>query len=336
MGGVRPRRVGARSLAVGLLVLVAVARPRRRCRRSIARETVLERARRPLALPARRRPARSQRRAAGNDLPARARAAVRHAHAERDDPGAGRRAGPGGRAAARRVRRIAWRNLLRGRRLVTFDQRGTRPARSARCARRSRGGPDSARIARRAARRGGAARQRIGGGREDSTTADSVAGVEAVRRRARRRQAILCGTSYGTKVALDYAAAYPQTRRPAAARLGRAAEGTDRRAPDHRLDPRVLRTLCAGRGCPFTPSARPTSARSRRGWRARRCAAAGSTATAVPGRRRSPARASSALRRPRPVPARRAAGRRAENRCACKRTVGSNPTLSASQVDFKR
>ena len=50
----------------------------------------------------------------------------------------------------------------------------------------------------------------LGPARGDYTTADSVADIEAVREAAGYEKLVLYGTSYGTKVALQYAARYPQ------------------------------------------------------------------------------------------------------------------------------
>ncbi len=50
----------------------------------------------------------------------------------------------------------------------------------------------------------------IGPARGDFTTAESVADIEALRQAGGYEKLVLYGTSYGTKVALEYAERYPQ------------------------------------------------------------------------------------------------------------------------------
>ena len=62
----------------------------------------------------------------------------------------------------------------------------------------------------------------IGPARARFTTQESVQDIEALRHAGGYEKLVLYGTSYGTKVALEYAERYPAARRSAGARLGRA------------------------------------------------------------------------------------------------------------------
>ncbi len=135
--------------------------------------------------------------------------------------------------------------LLRTRELVTFDQRGTGGSGLLSCASLASGGDTLAAAVEDCA-------NELGPGRVDYTTAASVADVEAVRAALGVDKLILWGTSYGTKVALEYAAAYPQ-------HVDRLV--LDSVVPPAGIDPfqrstltsvpRVLRTVCDG-ACRFT------------------------------------------------------------------------------------
>ena len=134
--------------------------------------------------------------------------------------------------------------VLRTRELVTFDQRGTGGSGLLRCDELAGPGTLAAAVL-------GCA-QSIGPPRADYTTAASVADVEAVRAALGVDKLILYGTSYGTKVALAYAAAYPQ-------HVDRVI--LDSVVPPNGIDPfqrstltavpRVLRGVCNG-ACHFT------------------------------------------------------------------------------------
>lgn len=147
-------------------------------------------------------------------------------------------------------------NLLRGRQLVTFDERGTGGSGRLACPSLGSIAADAAPGSPAVQGAVAACAARIGRADGDYASADTVADVEAVREALGVDKLTLYGTSYGTKVALDYAAVYPQ-------HVGRllldsvvAPEGTD---PFERLTigsiPRVLRVLCGRRGCPFTHDA---------------------------------------------------------------------------------
>ncbi len=134
---------------------------------------------------------------------------------------------------------------LRTRQLVTFDQRGTGGSGRLRCAALSGRGSLAAVIGRCAGE--------LGPRRAAYTTAISVADVEAVRAALGVERLILFGASYGTKVALLYAASYPQHVERLVLDSVVPPEGVD---PFQRATlgsiPRVLRSLCNGGGCRFT------------------------------------------------------------------------------------
>ncbi len=257
MGGVRPRRLGARSLAVGLVASVAVlaaspagagaaafGRPcsrahddRSRCLRVVV---PLDRT---------------------GLLPGRISLLVRVLPPVTPTPSETvlALAGGPGQAAAPLLESFAEAlggNLLRGRRLVTFDQRGTGGSGRLTCP--SLGAVPADAPAQGAVAQGAVAAcaQRIGRAAGDYSTADSVADIEAVRVALGVDKLALWGTSYGTKVALDYAAAYPQHVSRLLLDSVVAPAGVD---PFERLTigsiPRVLRSLCGRRGCPFTQDA---------------------------------------------------------------------------------
>jgi pimeloyl-ACP methyl ester carboxylesterase len=133
---------------------------------------------------------------------------------------------------------------LRTRQLVTFDQRGTGGSGRLRCNALSGGGSLVEVIGRCAGE--------LGPRRTAYTSATSVADVEAVRRALGVERLILFGASYGTKVALLYAATYPQHVERLVLDSVVLPEGVD---PFQRATlasiPRVLRATCQG-GCPFT------------------------------------------------------------------------------------
>lgn len=94
---------------------------------------------------------------------------------------------------------------LGGRDLIVFDQRGTGESGPLSC--KALEGPGSSgsigRVFERCA-------LQIGAGRGAYTTQESVADIEAIRQAAGYEKLVLYGTSYGTKVALEYAERYPQ------------------------------------------------------------------------------------------------------------------------------
>ena len=125
--------------------------------------------------------------------------------------------------------------------------------------------------------------QQLGPARSFYTTADSVADIEAIRVAGGYEKLVLYGTSYGTKVAEEYAQDYPGHVEALVLDSVVPPNGPD---PLNRATfaavPRILRQLCARRACAHItrdPSRRPRQPRqapctSTRGTRA------GSTATA--------------------------------------------------------
>ncbi len=134
--------------------------------------------------------------------------------------------------------------VLRTRELVTFDQRGTGGSGLLRCDGLTAPGSLASSVL--------ACANEIGPGRVAYTTAASVADVEAVRAALGVDKLIVYGTSYGTKVALEYAATYPQHVDRLILDSAVPPDGID---PFQRSTlasvPRVLRGVCDG-DCRFT------------------------------------------------------------------------------------
>ncbi|MHB1539538.1 MAG: alpha/beta fold hydrolase [Solirubrobacteraceae bacterium] len=93
---------------------------------------------------------------------------------------------------------------LRSRDLVVFDQRGTGLSDPLHCSAISGAGAraPALRVIRSCA-------EQLGGARSGFTTAESVADIEAIREALGYEKLVLYGTSYGTKVAEQYAQTYP-------------------------------------------------------------------------------------------------------------------------------
>ncbi|HEU4703263.1 MAG TPA: alpha/beta hydrolase [Conexibacter sp.] len=146
--------------------------------------------------------------------------------------------------------------VLRSRRLVAFDQRGTGRSGFLDCP--SLGAAlGTGRVSPAALEQAvGACATRLGPARTHYTTAASVEDVEAVRVALGVEKLTLYGTSYGTKVALDYAAAHPAHVSRLLLDSTLLPEGVD---PFERATiasiPRVMRAICAARGCRFTSDA---------------------------------------------------------------------------------
>lgn len=138
--------------------------------------------------------------------------------------------------------------VARTRRVVTFDQRGTGRSGRLRCP-----GLSEARTRRELAIVVGACAELIGPRRTAYTTSASVDDLEAVRFALGVDRIALFAVSYGTKVALDYAARYPQ-------HVSRLV--LDSVVPPASSDPfmrrslasarRILREICVNGGCRFT------------------------------------------------------------------------------------
>lgn len=131
--------------------------------------------------------------------------------------------------------------LLAGRDLVVFDQRGTGSSGALGCF--GEAGPSSSTQVR-------ACAAALGGSRAFYRSIDSAQDIEALRVAGGYRKLVLYGVSYGTRVALTYAARYPD--RVAALVLDSVVplEGPDVWSrPSYRALPRVLDELCAGGAC---------------------------------------------------------------------------------------
>ncbi|HET6448279.1 MAG TPA: alpha/beta fold hydrolase [Conexibacter sp.] len=143
----------------------------------------------------------------------------------------------------------ALRGVLRTRELVVFDQRGTGGSGRLRCPALAASGQASLSSAI------GRCAAELGARRTTFTTAASVEDVEAVRVALGVDRMVLYAASYGTKVALGYAAAYPQHVDRLILDSVVLPEGID---PFQRSTlasiPRVLRAACAGT-CRFTRDA---------------------------------------------------------------------------------
>ena len=143
----------------------------------------------------------------------------------------------------------AFRRALKGREVVTFDQRGIGGSGLLRCPTLAAIGDQTRRIA-------GAVEDcadTLGLRRAFYTTRDSVEDLEAVRRAVHAEKVILYGTSYGTKLALAYAGAYPQHVESLVLDSVVAANGPDPFMRDSLGEvPRILRQRCGTACAKFT------------------------------------------------------------------------------------
>ncbi len=136
--------------------------------------------------------------------------------------------------------------ILRRRRLVVFDQRGTGRSGGLSCPSLQRLGALDA-VPPVLVR---ACADRLGARRTSYTTADSVADIETLRTALGVPRLTLAGISYGTYVAIQYARAYPQRVERLILDSVVGPEGIDAFLLDSyaRVD-RVLREQCAARRC---------------------------------------------------------------------------------------
>jgi pimeloyl-ACP methyl ester carboxylesterase len=151
--------------------------------------------------------------------------------------------GPGQAAApAASAFAIALAPALRDRDLLVFDQRGTGQSDPLSCRALSQGGSSVEVV-------GGCAAE-LGGRRAFYRTSDTVADLEALRAEAGYDRLTLYGVSYGTKVALDYAARYPDRVERLVLDSVVPPEGPDPlQRSSFRAVPRILRELCGGGRC---------------------------------------------------------------------------------------
>ncbi|MCW2995817.1 MAG: alpha/beta hydrolase [Conexibacter sp.] len=126
--------------------------------------------------------------------------------------------------------------------LLLFDQRGTGASGSLSCKSLSERG-SIVKLAEGCA-------SELGAARGSYRTADTVADIEALRVAGGYDKLVLFGVSYGTKVAEDYAAAYPNNVEALVLDSVVLPEGPDPFQRSTLTDaPRVLRDLCAGSAC---------------------------------------------------------------------------------------
>ena len=132
---------------------------------------------------------------------------------------------------------------LANRDLVVFDQRGTGASGRLRCNALEE---DFSSVATAAAR----CANELGPARAFYRTADSVDDIEAVRVESGYQKIVLFGVSYGTKVALDYAAKYPANVEALVLDSVVPPEGSDvLNVSTFKAMPRALGELCSNGGC---------------------------------------------------------------------------------------
>jgi len=160
--------------------------------------------------------------------------------------------------ARRRFLGLVGAEALRSRDLVVFDQRGTGRSGYLRCL--GAPGSDALTATERLpprARAAGVARdcgRDLGRKRSFFTTPDSVADIEAIRKRLGVPKLALLGVSYGTKVAVAFALRYPGRVERLALDSNLVPEGPDAFMRDSfSAMPRVLREVCGSACASFTP-----------------------------------------------------------------------------------
>jgi pimeloyl-ACP methyl ester carboxylesterase len=132
---------------------------------------------------------------------------------------------------------------LHSRDLLVFDQRGTGDSDPLSCPALESGRGSLERIFQQCA-------EQIGRVRGAFTTQESVQDIEALRRAAGYSKLVLYGTSYGTKVALEYAERYPQHVEAMVLDSVVPSDGPDPFAiPTFEALPGVLRELCSQGAC---------------------------------------------------------------------------------------
>ena len=140
----------------------------------------------------------------------------------------------------------------------------------------------------------------IGPARGGFTTQESVQDIEALREAGGYEKLVLYGTSFGTKVAMDYAERYPQNVEALVLDSVVPPEGQEPLAiPTFQAIPGVLDELCAGGACAGI-TANPVADIARLAALLRKRVLSGSCTTARAGatRARSTSRACSTSSRP--------------------------------------
>lgn len=132
---------------------------------------------------------------------------------------------------------------LTARDLLVFDQRGTGTSGALKCPSAEASAESETRSAERCA-------LEIGPARGSYTTAESVQDIEAIRQAGGYEKLVLYGTSYGTKVALEYAARFPQHVEALVLDSTETPEGPDpfRVSTFQAMRP-ALAELCSRRAC---------------------------------------------------------------------------------------
>jgi pimeloyl-ACP methyl ester carboxylesterase len=138
---------------------------------------------------------------------------------------------------------------LRTRDLLLFDQRGTGASNPLSCAALSTSGSTSehamteSELVERCARE-------LGPARADFTTKESVEDIESLRQAAGYEKLVLYGTSYGTKVALEYAERYPEHVEALVLDSTEPADGPEAfHISTFKAMAPALRELCTRRAC---------------------------------------------------------------------------------------
>lgn len=134
--------------------------------------------------------------------------------------------------------------ILATRDLIVYDQRGTGVSHPLRCkALEQAGGGSAGKVVRRCA-------QQLGTQRSFFTSLESVADIEAIRVAGGYEKLVLYGTSYGTKVALEYAQQHPSHVEALILDSVVSPNGPEALdLPTFAAVPRVLRELCEHHDC---------------------------------------------------------------------------------------
>jgi len=132
--------------------------------------------------------------------------------------------------------------------LLLFDQRGTGASNPLSCAAFSRS--SAAESASQGSELVARCAGELGPARGDFTTRESVADIESLRQAGGYEKLVLYGTSYGTKVALEYAERYPQHVEALVLDSTETPEGPEAfRVDTFKAMTPVMRELCSHRAC---------------------------------------------------------------------------------------